>query len=193
MGREPFRSLDSLLEGEALNASFVRLDKSTGQARRLTIEDSYAFASECELNAGVPDDVANHFLTARYAHVFSWFVYRFHPLAQTQALLSLEFGLRLRFATIATSVRPTGRPPMLRDLLHRGVDAGLIRDRGFRIWPGRRMNEAGDGVDWVEGHLIPLLLAFRNDYAHGAATLMPDGLFLVTVADWLNQVFPAHS
>ena len=191
MSRESLRSLDDLHLGESIYQSLLRRDKSSGEWKQSGIEDFYLFAQECELHAGVPDDVANHFLTARYAHVLAWYVYRFSSLGQTQALLSLEFGLRLRFASGDNAPKPGARPPTMKPLLMRGIKAGLLRDSRFRAWPGHRDSGMEDGIGWTSEYVIPLLLHFRNDFAHGSATLMPSGVFLALACDWLNQVYPA--
>lgn len=190
MSREELRSLNSLLEGDPTYESFVLLNLATGEERGWQIEDFYRGAQACRLRAEVPDDVANLFLGARYSYLFSWFVYRLHPVTQTQALVSLEFGLKHRFAVRTNARGRRTRPLTLESLLRRSIKEGLVRDDGFRTWPGHKEKEPGGGAEWTTRALVPLLSHARNEYAHGSAMLMPaSAMLLADVCDWLNQIF----
>lgn len=190
MSREKLRSLESLLEGDPTYESFVLLNLATGEQRSWQIEDFYRGARACRLRPEVPDDVANLFLGARYSYLFSWFVYRLHPVTQTQALVCLEFGLKQRFAAKTKARDRRTRSLTLESLLRRSVKEGLVRDGGFRTWPGHKKKKVGDGTEWTSGALVPLLLHRRNEYAHGSAMLMPESArLLADVCDWLNQIF----
>ena len=52
--------------------------------------------SACELPLAVPKGVRLHFDTARNLYLYAWFVYRFHVVAEQQALATLELALRSR-------------------------------------------------------------------------------------------------
>lgn len=89
-----------------------------------------------QLAVGVPEAVAIQFETARNLYLYSWYVYRFFPVAQSQALFTLEFGLRVRFPDRLPEPYQHARQkqPMLAGLLGYAIDRGLIQNEGFRRW-----------------------------------------------------------
>jgi len=89
-----------------------------------------------QLTVGVPEAVAIQFETARNLYLYAWYVYRFFPVAQSQALFALEFGLRVRFPDRLPEryQHPRQLQPMLAGLLGYAIDQGLIRNDGFRRW-----------------------------------------------------------
>jgi hypothetical protein len=89
-----------------------------------------------QLTIGVPEAVAIQFETARNLYLYAWHVYRFFPVAQSQALFSLELGLRARLPDRLPEPyqRPWQRQPMLAGLLGYAIDQGLVRNEGFRRW-----------------------------------------------------------
>ena len=84
----------------------------------------------------VPEDVAIQFETARNLYLYAWHVYRFYMVAELQALVTLEFGLRKRLPERlpAKYQRPHHKSPMLAGLLAYAIDQGLIRNEGFGRW-----------------------------------------------------------
>lgn len=89
-----------------------------------------------QLTGGVPEAVAIQFETARNLYLYAWHVFRFFPVAQSQALFTLELGLRERFPDRLPEPyqRPSQREPMLAGLLGYAIDQGLVRNEGFRRW-----------------------------------------------------------
>lgn len=89
-----------------------------------------------QLTADVPEPVAIQFETARNLYLYAWHVYRFFPVAQSQALFALEFGLRARLPGRLPEPyqRSWHRQPMLAGLLRYAIDQGLVRNEGFRRW-----------------------------------------------------------
>jgi hypothetical protein len=89
-----------------------------------------------QLSVGVPEAVAIQFETARNLYLYAWHVYRFFPVAQSQALFALEFGLRARLPDRLPEryQRPKQQQPMLAGLLGYAIDEGLVRNEGFRRW-----------------------------------------------------------
>lgn len=89
-----------------------------------------------QLTIGVPEAVAIQFETARNLYLYAWHVYRFFPVAQSQALFSLELGLRMRLPDRLPEAyqRPWQQQPMLAGLLGYAIDQGLVRNEGFRPW-----------------------------------------------------------
>lgn len=89
-----------------------------------------------QLTGGVPEAVAIQFETARNLYLYAWHVFRFFPVAQSQALFALEFGLRERLPSRLPEPyqRPSQREPMLAGLLGYAIDQGLVQNEGFRRW-----------------------------------------------------------
>lgn len=89
-----------------------------------------------QLSGAVPEDVAIQFETARNLYLYAWHVYRFYPVAQSQALFALELGLKLRLPKrLPQPYQHPKRPhAMLAGLLGYAIDQGLIRNGGFRRW-----------------------------------------------------------
>ena len=89
-----------------------------------------------QLTVDVPEAVAIQFETARNLFLYAWHVYRFFPVAQSQALFTLEFGLRVRLPNKLPKryQRPWQPQPMLAGLLAYAIDQGLISNEGFRRW-----------------------------------------------------------
>ncbi|WP_232071314.1 hypothetical protein [Paraburkholderia pallida] len=89
-----------------------------------------------QLTIGVPEAVAIQFETARNLYLYAWHVYRFFPVAQSQALFALEFGLRERLPDRLPDryQRPRQQQPMLAGLLGYAIELGLIRNEGFSRW-----------------------------------------------------------
>lgn len=91
----------------------------------------YRVMAGIRLNDTVPQDIRNHFVTARHLVGYSWFVYPFVMLAQSHAYGTLEYALRVRLGRADDE-----RPRTLRPLWDIAVKRGLLRDEGFRDWPG---------------------------------------------------------
>lgn len=89
-----------------------------------------------QLTAGVPEAIAIQFETSRNLYLYAWHVYRFFPVAQSQALCALEFGLRERLPKRLPEgyQHPRQPQPMLAGLLRYAIDQDLIRNQGFRRW-----------------------------------------------------------
>jgi hypothetical protein len=89
-----------------------------------------------QLTDNVPEAVAIQFETARNLYLYSWHVYRFFPVAQSQALFTLELGLRGRLPNRLPEryQRPWQPQPMLAGLLAYAIDHDLICNTGFRRW-----------------------------------------------------------
>ena len=66
----------------------------------VTLEERHAGVSGFELTLAVPLDIRVHFETAKNLYLYAWFVYRFYPVAEQQALGTLEFALRKRLGPL---------------------------------------------------------------------------------------------
>jgi hypothetical protein len=185
---EELKGLDDICSPDARNAAMRLRNNRTGAIRPYTVADVHASLEDAELGDAVPGDIRDHFQTARHLVLYSWFVYRFIPVAQMQAYGSLEFALRERL-----DVTQEKRPPGLKQLIRKATSLGLLSDKGFRDWPGHRTGVAREETSpstWVERALTEYLPHFRNNLAHGSVTLMPDGgRTLRIVADAINQLY----
>ncbi|MFK0376970.1 hypothetical protein [Pandoraea sp. NPDC090278] len=131
------RSLDTLCEADSRNACSLRKDTSTGELRLATSADQIADMAVFNLSSRVPTAVHIHFETAKNLYVYAWFVYRFYPVAEQQALASLEFALRTR----------------LEDDASRSASRGAKRPRGLKAWLNEALKQgaiANDRFQWAE-------------------------------------------
>lgn len=121
----------------------------------------------------VPEKVAIAFETARNLYLYAWHVFRFYPVAQMQALATLEMGLRTRLPARLPEgyQRPSQRQPTLHGMLGYAIDQGLLRNQGFSRWHAAAENKARQRRDWE---------AMRR--------LVDDGLDVVEVDDMESVV-----
>ncbi|WP_232520280.1 hypothetical protein [Ralstonia solanacearum] len=103
---------------------------------RPSLIDHHREIEAVQLAASVPEAVAIQFETARNLYLYAWHVYRFFPMAQSQALFALEFGLRVRLPNRLPEPYqyPRQQQPMLAGLLGYAIDEGLVKNEGFRRW-----------------------------------------------------------
>jgi hypothetical protein len=101
--------------------------------RPVTLADRYEDIQSFELNLAVPHSIRVHFETAKNVYLYSWFVYRFFPVAEQQALTSLEFALRERLPPPANTRKGKPKREGLSDRLTRARDLGLIRNESLQI------------------------------------------------------------
>ncbi|HEX7933057.1 MAG TPA: hypothetical protein VF573_08285 [Paraburkholderia sp.] len=132
---ESWRSPDTAAEPDPRTTMFAGQTLPSLAAHHRDIE-------AIQLTIGVPEAVAIQFETARNLYPYAWHVYRFFPVAQSQALFSLELGLRARLPDRLPEPyqRPWKRQPMLAGLLGYAIDQGFVRNEGFR-----RSHQAAEG------------------------------------------------
>ncbi|HEX2219343.1 MAG TPA: hypothetical protein VHG35_11115 [Gemmatimonadales bacterium] len=179
---ERFKEFDELLTPDSRSRY-----REVGPA---SLEGFYRIMAELRLNATVPQDIQNHFVTARHLVVYSWFVYPFVMLAQSHAYGTLEYALRERLGRAKDE-----RPPTLRALWDMAIKRRLLRDEGFRDWPRRHGAAPGamPSTEWVR-QIGESLAGLRNDLAHGSFSLYPEHWRLLPlVADAINQLYPESS
>ena len=105
MDKNPVNSADQLRN---LATAFEPDDRSrttvavrpNGDVSMVTLEERHAGVSQFELTLAVPLDIRVHFETAKNLYLYAWFVYRFYPVAEQQALATLEFALRQRLTAM---------------------------------------------------------------------------------------------
>jgi hypothetical protein len=85
------------------------------------------------VNEFAPENVRQLFETAKNLSLYSWFVYRFHPIARLISYSCLEAALRplvLNDSAFPREKRRNGRPG-LKDMLEHAVARKWIRNEGF--------------------------------------------------------------
>lgn len=131
---ELLRPLEQVCEPDPRNMSFVTPDHETGNYIPLELRDLHEAVSKHALHARVPEDIMMQFETARNLYLYAWFVYRFYPVSEHQALACLELALRKRFESDLSEEELGGRKPTLSPLLRYAIKHGHIKHEGFRRW-----------------------------------------------------------
>lgn len=131
------RSPKSVCDADPRHASVVVLTDEGYRPK--CIEDQHNAVAALVLHEGVPEDIRIQFETVKNLYLFSWFVYRFYPVAQHQAYACLELALRERFES---ELSPVGKKkqkfgPGLKRLLSYAVDKGYLKNENFELWRRR--------------------------------------------------------
>lgn len=195
-----FRDLEHVKTPDPRYVSRTVLDPKVG-VRAMTLEDHWRDVEAFALHEGVPRSIRVHFDTARNLMLYSWLVYRFHPVAELHAFSSVEYALNRRAGTAPHRIGPG-----FKRLLQRAVSEGWIHDDGFRHYrqiAARREEAVPEEAEvlgmeevvrpkvqsYVET-LVETLPFLRNELAHGSAHLAPSGKrTLALCCDLIDQVF----
>ncbi len=131
---ELLRTIDTLYEPDVRHGYFSRFDSTIGNFRPDTAAEHLEEVASFTLSTEVPQSIKIHFETAKNLYAYAWFVYRFYPVAEQQALISLEFALREWLAVeIGRSLPVEAKLPRgLNRLLKRALERGAISNDRFR-------------------------------------------------------------
>ena len=188
---DTLKLFDEIHERDSRQKYFAVTNRETGEHRPITLYDRYHAVEQITLSKRVPDRIREHFDTARNLLVYSWFVYRFIPVAELHAYASLEYALKERNGASEKG---------LRRLLELAVERGWIKDSSFNHFQqdvedaaeGRIVSENLDSSD-VQDYckiLVDMLPYLRNEIAHGSSFLHPNRLTTLAIcADLINQLF----
>lgn len=195
---ESLKKLEEICHPDERQKFFARLDlASTTGFRSLTLKDFHEAANSIQLHEGVPEDIRNHFQTARNLIIYSWFYYPFNVTAQLCAYTSLEFALRTRAGI-------NGGRISLRALLERAVKENWIRDEDIvhvkRHHENLRAYNESLPPEWRSTQtelaqefckrIAVAIPGLRNSLAHGSTLLHNKGASAVRLcADLINQLF----
>ncbi|WP_322087937.1 hypothetical protein [Burkholderia sp. BCC1999] len=119
------RTIDSLYEPDIRNGYFSRFDRTIGNFRPGTAAEHLEDVALFTLSVNVPESVRIHFETAKNLYAYAWFVYRFYPVAEQQALTSLEFALRewltteIERSSLVRAEPPRGLNKLLKEAMKR--------------------------------------------------------------------------
>jgi hypothetical protein len=204
---DPLKPLDQVY------APDVRRPSITG-----TLAAEHEDLASIQLNQGVPEIAAQLFETAKNVSLYSWFVYRFHPIAESTAFAALELALNLRKAG-SSSLPSNFRSPGLSKLLREAIDNQAISENGFPsrsalaessarleivaqlIAQGRdaaELPEPSEQEVTAAAAQISLTKALmeswpkvRNSLAHGSPRLTPLSRHtLRLISEAINQLYP---
>lgn len=175
-------------------------DEASGEYRSKTIEDHYAIVNTITLHSGVPEKIREHFETTKNLLLYSWFVYRFIPVAEFHAASTLEYALKHK---------TDGKIRGLYRLIDHAISQGWVKNEGFSVWQNsKRMNDEQKRMyeelskitqQEIEFHEEPFdyleklkesIPYIRNAYAHGSSMLYPGGYGKLKIcAEFINQLF----
>lgn len=178
---EEFKQISEIDLPDNRNLAFLTIDKSTGFERRRELSDIHSYLEDISLNANVPEIVADHFTTAKNLLLYSWFVYRFIPVAELHAISTLELALKIKSEKQHQS---------LRKLIKLAISKNWIKDEDFQIYKARATNKNTETDSTYTKILFDSLPYLRNEYAHGSSSISPDGYTtLLICSDFINAIF----
>jgi hypothetical protein len=211
---DDLRPLQALCIPDPRQEVFTEIDKSTGSPRPKTIEDHFSTVEPLSLSIAVPAPTRILWNTARNLYVYSWFVWRFEPVAELYGYAALENALRERCIRENSFPKTRNKKPVynLASLLKHALSENWINVESLDTY--KYMQEArarslkralkimGDETSaeaWVSA-LNPTIyrdqmessLPFtRNQIAHGMNTLSPTvHSSLVQCHDLIQHLFP---
>jgi hypothetical protein len=191
---DQLRSADKALLPDARSVSTVAL-RPNGSTSMVALAERHEDVAQFELLPTVPADIRIHFETAKNLYLYAWFVYRFYPVAEQQALISLEFGLRERLAmTYPEKYGPASTwIPSLTKMLETARKDGLVSNAGMRATERWAMRRARNRVsDEASRRLIESGAEFIEFDPDGAVPAPGDycddalGIFIETLPEIRN-------
>src|ERR1035438_4977252 len=90
------RPAEYVSEPDPRSMMFATINLTDMTSREIDLADHHERISMCALHSGVPEEIVIQFDTTRNVYLYSWFVYRFYPVAEQQSLACLELALRKR-------------------------------------------------------------------------------------------------
>lgn len=130
---DQLRNASTAHECDARSLTTVAI-RADGAISMISLDERHCEVAAFTLHANVPLDVRIHFETAKNLYLYAWFVYRFYPVAEQQALAALEFGLRTRLAMLHPAKYGPNSTwiPSLSKMLETARKDGLISNAGMR-------------------------------------------------------------
>ncbi len=179
---DSFRDPERALEPDPRSNHLVKFEDYTQVPQPISLADQHDAVARFKLNAAVPEEVAIHFETAKNLYLYAWFVFRFYPVAEQQALTSLEFALREKLVDFIKEYKerhPKAGPLGLARLLSHARAEGLIRNEALnrQAWAFRaarqryvseKINEmiAADlnEMEFDDSHVVPSEADLQHDW-----------------------------
>jgi hypothetical protein len=97
-----------------------------------SLQDHHGIIAQFSLNDTIPEAISIHFETAKNLYLYSWFVYRFHMVAEQYVFSTLEMALRTRLEITGAIPVHEDRHLGLAKLLKTARQNGLIGNDRFR-------------------------------------------------------------
>lgn len=141
------RPLGHVFEPDERAINLVKVNVQTDAFRSIGLEDQHAAIAQFCLNPEVPRAVYVHYETAKNLYLYAWFVFRFYPIAEQQALASLEFALRERLTEFVMRYKNNHRhkqEPSLGALLKNAIQQQIIKNDAFTCLDRWALNLARD-------------------------------------------------
>lgn len=185
----------------------------------ITLEGVHATLEAIRLQDNVPAPVRQLFETAKNLSLHSWFVYRFHPIADFVARASLEMALRAKWE-MAYHRPPSSRERHFKTLLTHARDQGWIQATAFRsleplakrraeekkLFELLKDSDLGEEFsivpatpEEIDAELVEIdsptrimksTPGIRNEIAHGSEALSGNSVAGIrTMAEVINQLF----
>jgi len=182
---EKLRPAEYIHEPDPRNALTAWVDRTNGIVRPVHASDLHDAVAGFFFNPAVPEDIVQHFETVKNVYVYSWFIYRFQPVAEMQGLACLEYALRVRLADEIRAGKLKSKRPGMQKLMRYAIENQLVKNEGFTRW-ARAQDPEWDLLRSLE----KALPGIRNDYAHGTYSLTPTALGIIElVHEIINQLF----
>ncbi|HJT21323.1 MAG TPA: hypothetical protein VJ746_12680 [Nitrospira sp.] len=199
---ECLKLFQEILSPDRLSASYVVVNRETGDTRPVTVEDSHKRLSSINLNDNVPEDIRSYFETIKNVFLYGWFVYAFYTVAMFLSFTVIEMASREKFKQ-----DDPDREWNFPKLIHVAKKRGFITEEGFvsvkrgRERFGKTFEEATTPIDQpIEDYcaiLAKSIPSLRNVFAHperDMIVLPSDAIStMVLAAEFINQLFPAKS
>jgi hypothetical protein len=141
---DSLRTPQNAFDPDPRTKHLVLQDKLSSHIRQVTLADQTELISTFALNRNVPNEITIHFETAKNLYLYSWFVFRFYPVAEQQALTTLEYALRLSFPEFVKDHSEKNRfknEPGLKTLIKHAAKSGRIKNELFpshMAWASQR-------------------------------------------------------
>jgi len=198
---DALKSIAAMFEPDPRQLNWWIRNEDDGTVRPMMLDDHHVNISQVTLSDSVPEDVRQHMETAKNLALFSWYVYRFIPVAELQAYNAFEWALRIRYA-IADDEKPS-----FSKLLRRAIDERLLTRADlatglsvspFEIVTGNAFLDANLSTGLEDEQFMEAfhrgIIGLRNLLAHGSFNLLPDGtMTLKVVALAMKAMFRAHN
>lgn len=196
---EHLRSIENMQVSDPRWASFGRVNVR-GEIEPITLEQYAKPIQEIKLNCSVPESIATHFETAKNLALYAWHVYRFTPVAELYAYISIELALR-------SKTGDTKQP--FKKLLKKAIEDGVLSNERFSQWKRvteHRKYRYQENIELAQYFdqaipeppeywnyldiLVENIPNFRNTYAHGSTSISPwASAALEDSAEIINQLY----
>lgn len=131
---DPLRPVSEVLQPDVRMAMYSTADPKTLAPSQVTLEIYHSWIAEITLDDSVPTEVRQHFETGRNIFLYTWFVYRFHQVAELWIYACLEMALRKKTELAAPEVlKATPRIPLGR-LIDLAISKQWVSNTGFSVW-----------------------------------------------------------